>query len=281
MRLACLTALSALAAAPALAADFPMLRGTSSPSLPPPPLMEQTSPATWDGFYIGGLAGYGSAGFAPRNGASDLAARALRNTVLESTFNASQLIQPGNFSARSQMFGAFTGYNFAFGEAVLGIEADWTHFGKDGSGIDQISRQFTTRAGFQERISMRGGNATKLNDLFTIRGRAGYAMGNVMPYVTAGLALGYGRVSNFVDITTQGQNLDPANPVAIDYGPNTVQLAETRRNSFMAGFAGGAGVEAMFGGLVLRGEYLYTRLQAQGGVTIDVNQGRVGAGVKF
>jgi hypothetical protein len=37
----------------------------------------------------------------------------------------------------------------------------------------------------------------------------------------------------------------------------------------------------MLGGLIVRGEYLFTRVSAQGGAVIDVNQGRIGAGVKF
>jgi opacity protein-like surface antigen len=111
-------------------------------------------------------------------------------------------------------------------------------------------------------------------------------MGNLMPYVTGGLAIGYGRTSTTTraDVSLQdsvgGSGTGVWGPEVIAIGsPET--LVNARKNAFMAGVTAGAGMEAMFGGLILRGEYLFTRLATQGGVAIDVNQGRVGAGVKF
>lgn len=278
-------ALAALAAAgtlPALAADYPVLRGTTSPTLPPIPELAPLPAADWNGYYIGGLASMGSFAIDPRTGSSDLAARVLRNTTIETQYNASRLIQPAPFSLRGAMFGGFAGYNAQFEEAVVGLEVDYLRFGKAGSSTDTIARQFPNSGNFVESVNMTGGNTTRIDHLVTLRARAGYAMGNIMPFVTGGLALGHGTVSNFVTITAQGQAPDPTQPPSsVPYLVNYPTVSSTRTNAFMMGFTGGAGVEAMFGGLILRGEYLFTRLQAQGGAIIDINQARVGAGVKF
>ena len=51
MAMAAVATVSALTfgALPAYAADYPVLRGTSSPSLPPPPQL-QADPSPWEGF---------------------------------------------------------------------------------------------------------------------------------------------------------------------------------------------------------------------------------------
>ncbi len=81
IRHAALLALSALASTSAMAADYPVLRGTHAPELPPPPMIEQAPPATWDGFYIGGLVGSHSTTYSRFTGPNDLAANALRSTT--------------------------------------------------------------------------------------------------------------------------------------------------------------------------------------------------------
>lgn len=267
---------------PAFAADYPILRGTSSPSLPPAPMIQEDA-SPWEGFYLGGLAGFSSVNFDPRTGAADLARRgALRNTAVETEFQASRLLQPGQFSARGMNYGAFLGYNMQFGEAVIGFEADYMRIGKRSSSSDTIGRSFTTKAGYIESVNLTGTSEARLNDLVTLRLRTGYAMGNVMPYLTGGLAMGFGRVINEATVTRSGVDADPTQaPVLPSFSFNSGLLSETRKNAFMAGFTVGGGVEAMLGGLIVRGEYLFTRVAAQGGVVIDVNQARVGAGVKF
>ncbi|MFY8038482.1 MAG: outer membrane protein [Bosea sp. (in: a-proteobacteria)] len=282
IRLVAVAALGFAASLPAFAADYPVLRGTSSPSLPPPPMIQE-EPTQWDGFYMGGLAGYSSVIFDPRTGAADVAlGGALRSTAVENEFAASRLLQPSQFSTRGINFGAFLGYNMQFGEAVIGFEVDYMRFGKGGSSTNSIGRSFTTSVGYIENVSLTGGTTAKLNDLVTMRLRTGYAMGNIMPYMTGGLALGYGTVNNTALVNHSGTDADPlAAPALPPFNVNSGTLGNHRRNAFMAGFTVGGGVEAMLGGLIVRGEYLFNRVAAQGGVVIDVNQGRVGAGVKF
>jgi opacity protein-like surface antigen len=290
MAMAAVATVSALTfgALPAHAADYPVLRGTSSPSLPPPPQL-QADPSPWEGFYLGGLAGYNAVAFDPGNSAARMVRNGplFRNTFYE-TQGASNILQIPAYSARGTMFGGFAGYNMQVDEVVVGFEVDYNRIGRNGSanGVDIGRRFINTDQSQRANVTLSGASSTRLEDLVTLRARAGYVMGNLMPYVTGGLAIGYGRTSTTTraDVSLQdsvgGSGTGVWGPEVIAIGsPET--LVNARKNAFMAGVTAGAGMEAMFGGLILRGEYLFTRLATQGGVAIDVNQGRVGAGVKF
>lgn len=283
VRLLALIAATALATLPAFGADFPVLRGTHTPELPPPPPLPQYEAVPWDGFYLGGFAGFGQATFNAGSGRNELIARHMRLLAVEAQHNVSTWLQPQQYGARAPMYGAFIGYNWSSAEAVWGLEADYMRFGRGGTGVDTIGRQVTTTAvSTTDNINLTGTNSTRLDDLFSIRARAGYAMGSFMPYVTGGVAFGYGRVTNTARVQHAWIDSDPASaPVVLPGNQDSGEMSSTRTRSFMSGFTVGAGAEAMLGSLILRGEYLYTRLQAQGGVTIDMNQIRGGVGVKF
>jgi outer membrane immunogenic protein len=75
--------------------------------------------------------------------------------------------------------GGTAGYNWQFGNAVLGLEGDL-----DWSGLSGTSNSV-------------GCPGCSVSDtwLSTVRGRAGYAFGGIMPYLTGGLAVGDIRAS--------------------------------------------------------------------------------------
>src|SRR6202050_2239748 len=71
--------------------------------------------------------------------------------------------------------GGTAGYNWQLGRTVLGLEAD----------IDWNHMQGSTAC-----PAWGGSCSTTETWLSTVRGRAGYAFGSVLPYVTGGLAVG-------------------------------------------------------------------------------------------
>jgi outer membrane immunogenic protein len=71
--------------------------------------------------------------------------------------------------------GGTAGYNWQFGSAVVGLEGD----------LDWSNLKGTSTSALCP-----GGCTTSDNWLSTVRGRAGYAFGGVLPYVTGGLAVG-------------------------------------------------------------------------------------------
>jgi opacity protein-like surface antigen len=273
---------AAMMAGPALAADYPVLRGTHAPSLPPAPVIESAPAVDWNGFYFGGLAGYSMESFQNNRGSNALIANFSRSTVAEAEMQASSLVSVPNFSSRGVTFGGFLGYNMQFDDALIGFEADYTRIGRGGSTTDAIGRSRGTSDGYVTSVSLNGRTEARLNDLFSLRLRAGYVMGSVMLYATGGVAFGLGNQSNSAIAQISGVDADPlTDPALAPYLVNSGVMTSSRRNAVFTGYTGGLGAEALFGGLLLRGEYLYTRLVTPSSSAIDINQVRVGAGVKF
>jgi outer membrane immunogenic protein len=78
------------------------------------------------------------------------------------------------FDISGGLIGATIGYNWQLGQAVLGVEGDiaW-------SGIQGTTNTLCP-----------GGCETRNSWLSTVRGRAGYAIDRLLPFLTAGLAVG-------------------------------------------------------------------------------------------
>jgi len=122
-------------------------------------------------------------------------------------------------NTRGGLVGGTAGYNWQFGNAVLGIEGDidWTNM--KGTGTSTLCP---------------AGCSTSETWLSTVRGRAGYAFGGVLPYVTGGLAAGDIRAST------------PGFPGATDD---------------RVGWTAGAGIEfALPGNWTAKAEYLHVDL---------------------
>ncbi len=137
--------------------------------------------------------------------------------------------------------GGQVGYNYQYQQLVVGLEADGDFAG---IGNSQTSAgPLTTKS--------------NLNSIFTVRGRAGYAVNRALFYVTGGYA---------------GGNLHST----VYDTPQAIYLSNS---NFLNGYAIGAGVEyAFMPNLSAKAEYLYTDLgQAYNYVgTSDVT--RIGLG---
>ncbi len=123
----------------ASAADMPM-RSASAPMMAPG--------YNWSGLYIGVNGGYGT------------------GTVAGGLFPT---LGSSNPTISGGLVGGQIGYNFQFGNWVLGIEADYDWAGINGSGTV-------------------AGSNVKVTSLGTARGRLGYAWDRVLVYGTGGFA---------------------------------------------------------------------------------------------
>lgn len=268
----------------ALAADYPVLRGSQIDDAPPAP--EFDSNTKWSGFYFGGGAGLSDTKFKPGNGLQTLANYAYRNTLLGSEANLGSLVGnlPSKRDSGSTFFG-FAGYNFAFGDVVLGLEADYTKSGHEYLISDFIGRRFTTSDGTLNDISMTTRNGAQLQDYATARVRMGWAYGRIMPYATVGGALGRFDTTSTIDATWRFTRINPVsgalenNLVAAGY---PLRVGETKRNVYGFGLSAGAGIDmALTDNLFLRAEYQIIRFADVEGTSTTVNTGRVAAGLKF
>ena len=154
------------------------------------------------------------------------------------------------FNISGGMIGGTVGYNWQINQFVLGAEADI-----DWSGISGQTNTFCAP-----------GCQTRNHWLSTVRGRLGYAFDRILPYVTAGLAVG--------DINASLPGF-PGGSVT------------------SAGWTVGAGIEyAVVGNVSVKAEYLFVSLSdfncglncglvGNGNVSFYSNIGRLGLNVHF
>ena len=136
-------------------------------------------PYSWTGFYVGGHAAGGSTNVkdaALSWGAGNYLAPGSANAVgVEQTSHK-------NFNFDQAGGGIQAGYNYQFGHAVAGIEADLTLLGPGGS--TAITAPYVTSP---QSYTIR--YAAKIDWLTTIRGRLGYAADRWLMYVTGGVTI--------------------------------------------------------------------------------------------
>lgn len=313
MRFAILGILAGLGLGAPLAAqaadlDFGVLRGGDYDPVAAP------SPTVWDGIYVGGHGGWSSASFGFGAVYQPIVAEVLRARAIESDLQASTLLHAGSVRRDGVSFGAYAGVNYQFDDAVFGIELDYTHSGITGRApTNTIGRSITGSNGDYRAINLRGDASTEIGDYATIRARAGYAMGNLMPYVTGGLAIGRAQVTERVSVqayefdqTTYRANqsitdpskrpplwnagyrtFDQTDATFNPYAPTAGQLLAPvvvgrTKEKIVGGFAAGAGLEyAITPGLILRAEYQYVLFSDFDGHKSNINTVRGGAAVKF
>lgn len=187
--------LATFAAAPAFAADLPGRGGPMSPA----PVFVQSQQFVWTGFYAGLNAGYGWGSF---------------NRQAATIMN----------DPSGGVLGGQLGYNYQFGNLVVGVEGDLNWSWMNGNR--------TPAAGVATRGS--------LEWFGTLRGRIGFGADRALIYATGGYA--GGEVKSTV-----------VNAIA----PAFTESSSSWRN----GYALGAGIEYAFtNNVTAKAEYLYMNL---------------------
>jgi outer membrane immunogenic protein len=280
---------------PAFAADYelPTLRGSQTfvPAYP--------TYFSWQGFYAGGQVGYANSGIDFRNGVSPLINFALRNTRINQDINVSQLTVLGKRDTNGSGIGGFIGYNWQYDEAVVGLEMNYSRMSVGVTASDSIARVFpdpNVSASYVYDVAVTGQSAIHITDLATLRSRAGYVMGNFMPYGFLGLAVGRADISSSASVAFCGFDptvIPPASPTPDPIGcynhstgisTRIAQPAATQSKTgeFFAGVAAGAGVDvAVSRNVFLRGEYEYVQITTIQSLHVYLNNFRLGLGARF
>lgn len=294
------------------AADYPVLRGSQTGDVPPTASdIFGTGTANWGGFYLGGTAGLASGSFDPHAQSAFLSRMAFDNLLVSP--QGSPLLRFGKVSENKAGYGAFIGYNYQIGDTVLGFEAEYV---KTGLMTDQrggISRMFadifpttiptttsTEPLNTQTTINVTGHTTTKLDDFAMLKARAGYAIGNFMPFINIGAAIG--RISTNAGVTqsySTVENYNLYNTRTTDDGAivrttfagmRTMDRPDGRgsgrptivSSGYVPGLALGIGVDALLGeNFLLRAEYNRIYFSEYKGVNVVLDSARVGAGLKF
>lgn len=252
--------------------DFSALRG---------PVGISRGVVNWQGFYAGGQAGYGSAdmNFAASNNA--LIGKALGpNNILQGVVKSVSEAN-GKTTVHQTTFGGFVGYNSQWDDVVLGVEANYMHGNFKGtSSVAPVPLTYVTpfSDNLYHTVGLNSSRSISITDMGTFRARAGYAMGNFLPYVFGGGALGRANISSSVVITDRSATTLAASPSAPLV---TYSASDSIGGKMLYGYAAGIGTEAMlFGNVFARAEWEYIRF-VNAGADVNINTVRGGLGYKF
>jgi opacity protein-like surface antigen len=251
--------------------DLPILRGSLTDGM-------TTSHVNWDGFYVGGQAGYGASDENFSGSTSNMVSALIANDIIQEMGVGQWNFQLGKNSARNNGFGAFAGYNSQWDDVVLGLEASYLHgtFGGSSGATESLVSSPGLSDGFFHSVSVTSSSAISITDMATFRGRAAYAYGCFLPYMFGGFALGNANITRSVFIT-DAVGIAPLGP----FTPlQPLSSDDVLHNHLIYGYTAGLGVDInLVGGLFMRAEWEYVRFTT----TIDtsINTVRAGLGYKF
>jgi outer membrane immunogenic protein len=261
-------------------------------SAPRPPAVAPPKYADWRGLYAGGQISYsdGTANFS--NATEAPISYNLRETDLEASFSPSTWPVLGSVTNGRPGFGGFFGYNFEYltpnMNVVLGIEGNFDIASLSMSAPHTpINNLLTTLDAndYYYLVSINGGGQASNIDWGTLRARAGWGIGNFLPYAFVGVALGNANVGATETITASGWHENFINGVYLGtsfLGTQTYTGTAGRDSAWLYGLTAGAGLDvAVSRNFFVRGEYEYVQFQPVSGVDISVNTVRLGGGVRF
>ncbi len=270
--------------------------------------------ADWSGIYFGGTVGFGTSQFDAAKQSAQLMDQAFHQLLVRQY--GVDLIRLGKQGSDKTTFGGFVGYNFLFGDVVLGAELEYQRADFVTSEEKSASRLYTNiipttvpstlatePAGTETVISVAAHSKNKIEDFAVAKFRAGYVMGNFMPYLTLGAAIGRirsdGRASQQNSTTESYDNynvLTSVDPVtgAVTYSRGLyagrssfisdrgASSAGVPKSGYVPGFALGGGVDALLtDNLFLRAEFQRIYFSEFKGVEAIVDTAKIGAALKF
>jgi opacity protein-like surface antigen len=237
----------------------------------------------WDGWQAGIQAGFGNMNSDFGNSTSSLVAFILRNSTLESEGAVSTWTALPSGTTNGPVFGGFVGYNWQWSELVVGWDFAYKHPSNlNASTVSSLSRRFDTSDSVRHDVTIDAGSSFKLVDYATLRGRAGYAVGEFLPYAVLGAAVGRFNYQTTVAVTDRMTDLNNSPPVIGDLGTFVQSATSGQTNVFAAGLATGLGIDwAITPGVFLRAEWEYVLFAPVNGTRSNTNTGFLGLGARF
>lgn len=221
------------------------------------------APFNWTGFYIGGNVGVAI-------GSSDVA-NTFDPDLAGYWAGVGGAATPGRFTNAgtgslddtSFTGGGQIGYNIQAGTLVYGIEADLNYLGYKNSRTARV-----------DYFNPPGGTGVDINDqvsadyLATVRGRVGFASGNLLGYVTAGFA--FTSLKHTHSVNEYGFD---ALPACAPGGNNWCDLGGSKSSVRTGWTIGGGGEYAFNRNWTFKAEYLYADLGKVSSSTSIFNNG--------
>jgi outer membrane immunogenic protein len=269
----------------ATAAEYelpPTLRGAEA-------VMPGASPCCprWSGFYAGGQASHSSASADFRGGVSDLAGFIVRNSIFEVPVSGFTTL-PNN-STNAFGFGGFFGYNSQWEELILGWELNYTHTSLNSRSSESIGRTLADNTvappghNFVYDITVTGLAHIRVTDMLVMRGRAGWTVGNFLPYAFLGPGIARADVTRSASVTITGTDTpDPGFAPAIIIPPFSDSRTDIKLGGYYFVYAAGVGLDVeVMPRVFVRLEYETLQLPDIQGMWVGIQTVRTGLGMKF
>ena len=266
-----------LAPAAAVAADLDdfALRGSYSD------WYSTKSYSHWDGWNFGVQIGASNLNSDFGNSTSSLIAFILRNTTVEDQFSPSSWTTLPSNTTNGRQYGAFLGYNLQWDQLVVGFDASYNRFSSLASSArDTIARQVvTTPDNVNNALTITAQSSIQLIDYATMRARAGYAIGQFLPYALIGAAVGRFNYANTATVHNVGT--PPVGSPILPFDV-TETKSSAKNDEIVGGFVVGLGADvALLPNVFLRGEWEMVAFAPVSGIRANINTGRVALGLKF
>jgi outer membrane immunogenic protein len=244
----------------------------------------------WSGFYGGGQVSHSSMTADFGRGVSDLAAFIVRDSILEapvSNFNTLPEVSSNAFG-----YGGFFGYNSQWEELILGWELNYTHTSLSARAEDSLSRIIADNTAappdhnFFYDVTVSGNAHVRVTDILMLRGRAGWTVGNFLPY--AFLAPGIvradvTRAATVSSIRTDVPNVtDPVTPplAPVFFGP--ISRTDSKLAGYYFAYTYGLGLDVeVMPRVFVRLEYEGLHIPNIKDMQVSIQTLRTGIGLKF
>jgi outer membrane immunogenic protein len=279
-----LSLIASIGGASAQEFELPTLRGSDVFAPAAAPCCPQ-----WGGFYVGGQVGAGFSSVDFSQSTQSPIANVLQQTALENVVQPSTWQVLGKTDVRGASWGGFVGYNSRWEGAILGLEVNYsrTNLSADAP-IAPLSLQ-TAAGGNTYNVTLTGSASTHITDLMTLRARAGYEVGNFMPFAMIGVAAARADLATSATISGQQNPPPPAvppTPCGPPQTPNCLPFSlsggSSKDGAFIYGWSIGGGLEVMvMPNVFLRGEYEYVAFSPIWNIKASVQTARVALGYKF
>jgi outer membrane immunogenic protein len=283
-------------ACPAVAADYDdsWLRGSQvigAAPAPPPRLYR-----IWAGVYGGAQAGEDFNGIDFRQVPATPVQSAIAQDAILTTLAAPATGLPAlpQVSTRGPSYGGFVGYNWQIDDVVFGAEFNINRSSLHQTAVNSAGRGYWVNNGgnlFSTSLYTNSQGTIDMSGYFTMRGRLGWAFGNFLPYIAAGVAFAQVDTSTRVNIGYNGVCVNPAPPAnptcPVVNGQNQTiggdyPFTNVSHGKYQLGFDAALGMDYMVTRYVfVRGELDYLNLQYPSQIRLNTLSTRIAAGLKF
>jgi outer membrane immunogenic protein len=232
----------------------------------------------WGGIYAGGQVGAGVASVDFSNVTQTLIAQMLQLTPLQNEAQVSTWQVLGKDDTRSRTWGGFVGYNTTWESAVLGFELNYSRTDFHLAASPAPLSRLVTTSSFTYDLTLNGAARITVNDVATFRGRAGWDVGNFLPYAMIGVAAA--RANLVRTASAFGTQISSDIPPVVT--PFSFTQTQSKENAFLFGWSVGGGVDIMaLPNVFVRAEFEYIALSPYWGLAPTMFNARAGLGYKF